>query len=80
MPQAIKINIDGVQYSGQEVDFKVIKEDWNEYELNDGVKVKVKTIAQKIVRVLDAQNKPAFTPDGDPHVLIRHNTQIVSSI
>jgi hypothetical protein len=80
MSRQIKINIGGVEYNGQEVDFKIINEDWNEYELYDGGRVRLKTTAQKIVRVLDAQGKPAFTPDGDPHVLVRHNTQVVTSI
>jgi hypothetical protein len=80
MPRKIKINIGGVDYDGQEVSFKILKEDWNEYELYDGGIVRLKTSAQKIVRVLDAQGKPAFTPEGDPHVLVRHNTQVVTSI
>ena len=80
MTRIIKINIGGVEYSGQEVSFKVVNEEWNEYELYDGGRVRLKTTAQKIVRVLDKDDKPAFTPDGDPHVLVRHNTQVVTSI
>lgn len=75
----MKITIDGVEYEGNEVDFEIVKEDWNEYRLSNGVKMRLKTSAQKMIQVVDEKGNPVLTKDGDPHVLVRHSIQVVSS-
>lgn len=67
------------EYDAIELDFEIAKENWNEYKLLDGGIVRLKTTAQKIFRVLDQQGKPARAPDGDPFLVVRHATQVVSS-
>ncbi|MFC2035654.1 hypothetical protein ACFLUJ_05975 [Chloroflexota bacterium] len=79
MPKLIKVNLDGVEHDGREVDFKIVKEEWNEYELYDGGRVRLRTSAQKIIQVLDVDGRPLLNKDGDPHIMVRHNTQIVTS-
>ena len=59
--------------------FRTIREDWNEYEMASGVTVRVKTVVQKIGRVLDSDGKPQFDAEGDPHVVVRSQIQVVSS-
>jgi hypothetical protein len=79
MPRSMKVTIGGVEYEGKEVDFKIVKEEWNEYELYDGGRVRLKTSAQKIVQVFQEDGKPLLTKEGDPQIMVRHNTQVVSS-
>ena len=59
--------------------FTTIREDWNEYETASGVTVRVKTVVHKIGRVLDESGKPAINRDGDPHIAVRSQIEIVTS-
>ena len=45
---------------GHKVDFQVIKEDWNEYDLSDGTKLKVKLVLVDVLRF------PRYNPIGEP--------------
>lgn len=45
---------------GKKVDFKVVEEHWNEYELEDGTKLKVKIILVDVLRM------PIYNPLGEP--------------
>ena len=54
-------------------------EHWNEYRLDDGVIIRVKTVVQKIYRVYkDDEKTPEVTSEGDPHVLVRSVTHVVA--
>jgi len=61
-----------------EQDFEIAREEWNEYKLLDGGTVRVKTTVARIFRVVDADGKPKRSPEGDPEIVVRHNTQIVA--
>lgn len=55
-----------VEYQGRmveatEVDFFTRKEDFNEYQLQDGSIIKLKTVVMAIHRI-----EGEITPDGDP--------------
>ncbi len=41
---------DGRMIEAMDIDFETIKEDWNEYKLEDGTILKFKTIVSSIVR------------------------------
>lgn len=43
----------GREVEATDIDFKSIKEDWNEYELEDGSVLKFKTIISSIIRTED---------------------------
>ena len=73
-----RVQVGNQVLDGLELDFKVKSEQWSEYELLDGGTVRMKTTALRIVRVLDPNGKPAYTADGDPQLVVNHNTQIVS--
>ena len=79
MANVVKINIGGQDFDAIEQQFEIGKEEWSEYKLFDGGVIRLKTTVQKIFRVVDANGNPAFTADGDPHVVVRHQTQIVAS-
>jgi hypothetical protein len=69
-----------VTYQGREietveVDFKVVKEDWNEYELADGTKIKMKAVTSIINRAIDE-----FDSDGNPLYLVKSSNVIALSV
>ena len=57
--------------NGEEVDFDVLKEDWNSYKLKDGTTLKVKLVLAGVVRI---QNK--YDPLGNPVYMIK-STNVV---
>jgi len=70
---------DGSQAKAQEVEFKLQHEDWSQYVLPDGTVVKLKTTVLKILQVLDNENKPARTVEGDPFLIVNHRTDVITS-
>lgn len=75
-----KVQIEnGEELDAIELDFEIHKEEWAEYKLLDGGRVRLKTSALKIFRILDVDGNLAYDPNGDPSILVSHNTQIVST-
>jgi hypothetical protein len=70
---------DGIQAKAQEIEFKLQHEDWSQYVLPDGTVVKLKTTVLKILQVLDNENKPARTVEGDPFLIVNHRTDVITS-
>lgn len=73
-----QIRVEGELLDVMEHDFEIAREGWNEYKLLDGGVIRVKTTVQRIFRVLDEQGKPKTSREGDPEVIVRHNTQVVA--
>ena len=74
-----RIKVGDREVNAREEDFEIVREDWNEYRLLDGGSVRVKTTVARIFRVLDDEGRPVYDQDGDPQVVVRHNTQIVAA-
>ena len=70
---------DGSQAKAQEVEFQLQHEDWSQYALPDGTVVKLKTTVLKILQVLDNENKPARTVEGDLLLIVNHRTDVITS-
>ena len=75
----IQLPVGGEQWDVKEVPFDVVKEDWSEYTLPDGSRVRLKTIVGKIYIRVDAQGQPMQNEVGDPFVSVAHNIQILAS-
>ena len=45
------------------IDFEIIKEPWNKYQISDGSVLRTRTILKKVERVMDG-NKVSFNVDG----------------
>jgi len=45
---------------GKKIDFKTLKEEWSEYELEDGTRLKVKLVLVDVVKL------PVYNPLGEP--------------
>lgn len=56
---------------GDEVDFDVINEDWNVYQLKDGSTLKVKLVLAGVIRV-----RNQYDPIGNPVYMI-NSTNVV---
>ena len=79
MPHITRIQTSAGIRSGIEVDFEIAKEDWNDYRLADGGRVRLKLSACKIYRILDDKGKPARDVRGDPAFHVTYNVLIAGS-
>ena len=70
---------DGQTRKVEEMDFDIVKEDWNEYQLSDGTFLKTKSILTKVYWILDSTGKRMYTQDGDPFLLVNNANQVVAS-
>ena len=65
---------DGTERDALDMDFTVKNEEWNEYNLDDGTTVHLKTPAIRIFRLLDDDGEPSFTDEGEPELFVWQNT------
>ena len=75
-----KLDIGGKSLKVQDESFTMIQEDWNEYELEkSGIRVRAKLVVQKISQILNEEGSPAFSPDGDPQIAVKHQVVLTVS-
>ena len=79
MSKTIKLKINDKEYIAIEVAFEIDEENWNKYKLLDGGEVRTKTTIAKIFLALDDKGDPILTEEGDPMMIVRHNTVVVTS-
>lgn len=70
---------DGTVVRGIELGFEIVKEDWNEYLLDDGTKLRVKNVLIRALRLVDEEGNPQQTPMGDPEIFINSTVTVVAS-
>ena len=68
-----KVNFQGQEVWGEEVEFETEREAFNTYILHDGTKLKTKTVVSDIVRL------DVYKPDGEP-IYVVNSTHIVSAV
>lgn len=71
--------INGKEYNVREESFEIIRQDWAEFRLESGVRLRVKPEVVKIFRILDEKGQPAFTEQGDPFVMVRGQMVLAAS-
>jgi hypothetical protein len=79
MPKRVTVNINGQEREAVEVDFTIKREDWNEYELADGGRVRMRTAVHRMLRVLDQDGRPARNEAGDPFIIVQSQNAVVAS-
>lgn len=57
-------NVTGLPDEFEELDFEIINEYWNEYELSDGITIKARTILKKII--IDPNDPDKYSFDLHP--------------
>ena len=74
----MEIDVGGETLKAREESFTNSNEVWSEYKLGSGTTVRARLAVLKIFRVLDEEGNPKFL-SGEPHVIVRHQIQIVAS-
>ena len=64
---------DGRLIEATPMKFEVVKEDWNEYKLDDGTIIKLKTSAIKIFRL-----ETTDPVTGEHHYYVQHHTVVTA--
>ena len=72
--------VDGKEITAKEETFTTVKEGWNEYLLDSGVRVRVKIAVAKIGRQVNADGTYKNNEYKDPAVLVRYNVEVVTSL
>jgi len=70
---------DGSEVQVRDEDFEIVREEWSEYRLKDGGKVRIRATALAISRILDAEGKPTYGPDGQPALIVSNQVQVVAA-
>lgn len=73
MGERRKINFQGQEIWGEDLDFEAEREAWNTYLLHDGTKLKVRTVVSEIIRL------DMYKPDGDP-VYLLNSANVVTAV
>ena len=68
-----KVNFQGQEVWGEEIEFETEREAFNTYILHDGTKLKTKTVVSEVLRL------DVWKEDGEP-VYVIQATQIMSAI
>ena len=69
-----KIEWQGRDVDGVEVRFRSVREDWNEYDLDDGSTLRMKLFVSDIVRLegeYDAENNPIYVVKSGNVVVVK---------
>lgn len=73
-------NVDEKTITAREEPFTVVREGWNEYILESGVRVRVKASIAKIGRQIDEHGNFTENRYGDPAVLVRYALEVVTAV
>jgi len=71
MERTIKVPFEGKIAEGIEMDYKSVKEDWNEYQTNDGTIIRLKVVVTNIAKLADKYDK-----DGNPVYVIKSSNVV----
>lgn len=66
MERSIKVLFEGKIVEGLDMDFKSLKEDWNEYQINDGTIIRMKVVVTNVAKIPDR-----YDPEGNPIYLLK---------
>ncbi len=67
-----KIQFQGEEVWGEEIEFELERENWNSYILEDGTKLKLKTVLARVFRL------EKYKEDGEP-VYVINSTNLVAA-
>jgi len=72
-----QINVNGENLDVVDVEFEPAKEQWNEYSLADGGRVRIKLSVNRVLQVLNPDGSQARTPDGERFLVVQSTNQMV---
>lgn len=65
------------EIEGIEIAFEPVRETWNQYELSDGGRVRMRVTVQRIFQILDDDGKPARNEKGERILVVESSNQVV---
>lgn len=68
-----KIKLGDQEVDGLEIKFKPVREDWNEYDLDDGSTIRMKTVVAEVFRI-----EGHYDNDGNPAYYVKSANMIVT--
>ena len=74
MERSMKVPYEGKTVEGVDLDFKQIKEEWNEYQVADGTTIRMKAVVTNIVRLTNQYDK-----DNNPVYLVKSSNVLTIS-
>jgi hypothetical protein len=74
MEKRTTVNLDGRNIEGAELNFKSLKEEWNEYQCEDGTILRLKVVVSEVFRLDE------YDPDGKPRYLIKSSNVLSASV
>ncbi len=69
-----RINFQGHEVEATPVDFRIAKEDWNEYELHDGAILRLRVVLSDVMRVngqYDGEGNPVYVTKSGNVLTVR---------
>ena len=75
----VKINRGGKQVEATVIDFRIEKEDWNEYQLLDGSHLRLRVVLSEVYRVndeYDADGNPVYVTKSGNVLVIRATDEL----
>ena len=72
--QILSVPFEGKQEQAIRIGFKIKEEEWNNYNLDDGTSMRMKTVVTDVVRLVSKIRK-----DGQPIYLVR-STNLVETV
>ena len=70
MPEVEKFIVGGQEVTGIGVEFEVVKDEPNEYKLQGGESVRVRTEVTRIVWRTDESGNKQYNADGTPTIMV----------
>lgn len=70
----VRINYQGREVEATPVDFRIAKEDWNEYELHDGAVLRLRVVLSDVMRVngeYDHEGNPVYVTKSGNVLAVR---------
>ncbi len=74
MANTIRMEFQGRQYDAVPVEANQSNEYWNQYLLEDGTILKLKTVVMNIARLNEA-----YTPEGDPVYVVKSSNIVTTT-
>jgi hypothetical protein len=70
---------DGSKTHGIEIEFHVVKEDWNEYALENGATLRVKNAVTRVYHLIDDKGNPVYNANGEPQIYLDAEASVITS-
>jgi hypothetical protein len=70
----VKVPFQGRLIDGEEVPFTEVEERWNEYDLGDGTRIRIKLVLTKVIRLDE------FNPDNEPVYVIASQNVLITDV